>query len=255
MPRATYIPQRVIEQAALFAWITGVGAVTPEALAERDRVTTAIAAERLDEAVSLGLLNRQSVLVGYPSLYVVTAAGRKCSRKYAQAGGYAYPKGLRTARINIKDARHTIACAGVIAALERRYPDCRVIGERELHLEERERERRLATVEIRSAGRRRSHSPDIVIWPPAADGESSPVPLPVAVEVELTSKAREELVENSRAWARCRHVEAVLYFAETRKIEEQLLDVIEECRGQEMIVVNPLSEVLQKQPGFPLTDQ
>jgi hypothetical protein len=161
--------------------------------------------------------------------------------------------GLRLSRVSIKGARHAIACAGVRAALERRYSDHRVIGVSELARDEREGGRRLATVEVWGAGRTRVHSPDMVIWPPGTSGEV-PVPLPVAVEVELTDKAKEELTENCRAWARSRHVEAVLYYAETRTVEEKLLDVIEECKAQEMIVVNPLSAILKPQPGFPLKD-
>jgi len=46
-----------------------------------------------------------------------------------------------------------------------------------------------------------------------------------------------------------------LYFAETRKIEEKLLDVVEELKAEEEIVVNPLSEILKPQPGFPLIDE
>ncbi len=206
-----------------------------------------------------------------------------------------------------------IACAGVRAALECRYPDHRVTGELELCRDEREQKRRLATVEIRGTGRRRSHCPDLVIWPPATSttpvSPDTPAPsevpatpdtpdtpevpatpstsdtsdalpsvsgtrptpddpddpdtpsaapppmLPVAVEVELTIKAKAELMANCRAWARCRYVEAVIYFAETRGIEEKLLDAIEECRAEERIVVNPLREILNPQPGFPLIDE
>jgi 3-dehydroquinate dehydratase len=79
--------------------------------------------------------------------------------------------------------------------------------------------------------------------------------LPVAVEVELTRKAKAELMANCRAWARCRYVEAVIYFAETRDIEEKLLDAIEECKAEERIVVNPLREILNPQPGFLLLDE
>jgi hypothetical protein len=119
-------------------------------------------------------------------------------------------------------------------------------------------------VEIAGAGRRRSHFPDIVVWPPgtldnpdtsAPSSTSAPSALPVAVEVELTSKSKEELVENLRAWARCRTIEAVLYLAETRKIEEKLLDLVEELKAEEEIVVNPLSAILKPQPGFPLLDE
>jgi hypothetical protein len=279
MPTAKYVPEQVVQQAALLAWAVGMGVVTPEALAEREEVSIAVARERLDEAVSLEYLTRKSVLVGYSALYMVTRAGRSLARKHQDAGGYVYQTSLRKCRVNIRGARHTIACAGVRAALERRYPDHRVIGELELSRDERDQKRRLATVEVRAVGGGRVHHPDMVIWPPAMppdpaapDQPSTPAdpaapdpstpatpatpqsPLPVPVEVELTSKGREELLENCRAWAGCRYVEAVIYFAETRSIEEKLLDAIEECKAGEMIVVNPLSEILKQQPGFPLTD-
>jgi hypothetical protein len=304
MPTAKYVPEQVVQQAALLAWAVAMGVVTPEALAEREDVSIAVARERLDAAVSLEYLTRKSVLVGYPALYMVTRAGRSLARKHQDAGGYVYQTWLRKCRVNIKGARHTIACAGVRAALERRYPDHRVIGELELSRDESDQKRRLATVEVRAVGGGRVHRPDMVIWPPptpvtpappdlpstpatpaAPDQPSTPAdpaapdlpstppdpaapdpstpatpatpqgsPLPVPVEVELTIKGREELLENCRAWAGCRYVEAVIYFAETRSIEEKLLDAIEELGAGEMIVVNPLSEILKQQPGFPLTD-
>jgi transcriptional regulator with XRE-family HTH domain len=113
-----------------------------------------------------------------------------------------------------------------------------------------EARRRLASVDIRRHSETRSHFPDIVIWPPAEPGESPP--LPIAVEVELTMKSKEELVAICRAWARCRHIEAVLYFAETVNIENRLLDTIERLKAEEMIVVNPLSEIVKSLPGFDL---
>ncbi len=205
------------------AWSTGLGAVTPQALAEREQVPIVTASERLDEAVRSGFMDRHSLLVNYPALYTVTAEGRRLARKHAGAGSHVSPKGSGVSRVGIKDMRHMIACAGVTAALERRYPDHRVIGERELRRDEHDAGRRLASVEIAGAGRRRSHLPDIVVWPPGTP--EGPAPLPVAVEVELTKKTREELLENLRAWAWCRTIEAVVYFAETRKIEEKLLDL------------------------------
>ncbi len=265
MKGATFVPQEILGEAAMLAWTASLGAVTPEALAEREDVSAKIASGRLDDAVQRGLLKRESVLVGHASLYTVSAKGRSLARRCAHAGEYVYPKGLRTPVVSIKEVRHMIACAGVRAALERRHPGHRVIGEIELARDEREGGRRLASVEIAGAGRRRSHFPDIVIWPPGtlddpdtpspSTSVSAPPALPVAVEVELTSKAREELVENLRAWAWCRTIEAVIYFAETRKIEEKLLDVVEELKAEQEIVVNPLSEILKPQPGFPLIDE
>jgi len=250
-PAVTSSPREDIHQAATIAWATALGAITAEAVAERDEVSVAVARECLDEAVGLELMERHSVLVGYPDLYTVTIAGRKLARKNAEAGGYAYPEGLRTARVTIKEARHTIACASVVAALERRYPGHRVIVERELHRDERDQKRRLASVDVRRHGQRRSHFPDIVIWPPHEPDE--PPPLPVAVEVELTLKSKEELTAICRAWARARHVEAALYYVETVKLEERLLDTIEELKAEDMIIVNPLSEIIESLPGFDLS--
>ena len=227
MTTAKYVPQQAIEQGALVAWTVRMGVLTPEALAEREEVSVTAARERLDAAVSLGYLTRKSVLVGYPSLYTVTRAGRSLARKHQQAGGYVYRAGLRTCRVRIQGARHTIACAGGRAALERRYPDHCVSGELELCIDEREQGRRLATVETQGVGggEGRVHHPDLVIWPPATpvppdtpdtpdksdappptsdmpatpDKSDAPPPtsdmpatplLPVAVEVELTSKGR-----------------------------------------------------------------
>jgi hypothetical protein len=270
MKSAMYIPQVIMRQAALIAWTAGYGAVTPEAFAEHQGVSAVEAGECLDEAVQKGLLKRESVLVGYSALYTVTSKGRNLARRHGDAGEYVYPKGLRTPVVSIKEARHMIACAGVRAALEGRYPDCRTIGELELCRDEREQGRRLASVEVRGTGRRRSHSPDLVIWPPVTPEVSTtpdtpttpevpatpePPDVPVAVEVELTRKAKAELIANIRAWARCRYVEVVVYFAEGREIEEKLLDAIEECKAEDRIVVNPLREILNPQPGFPLIDE
>jgi hypothetical protein len=247
---ATYVPQQAIRRAAMIAWIETLGAITAEALAVREELSAAVARERLDEAVELGLLERHAVLVGYSDLYATTGAGRRLARKHSGAGWYPYPEGLRAARVTIKETRHTIACASVVAALERRYPDHRVIAERELHREESRRGRRLASVDVRRRGETQSHFPDVVIWPPAPPGE--PPPSPIAVEVELTAKWKEDLTTICRGWARGRHLGAVVYYAETPKIEEKLLDVIEALQAQEMIVVNPLSEIIQSLPGFDL---
>lgn len=245
---AEYVPRRAIERARTLAWITALGAVTAEALSKRDDLSIAAAGERLDEAVELGLTERHSLLVGYSDLYTVTSSGRTEARKHADAGGYSYPEGLRTARVTIKDARHTIACASVTAGLERAYPDCRVIVERELHREERTRQRRLGSVDIRRYGQTRSHHPDIVLLePPAAGG---PPPLPIAVEVELTMKSTEQLTAICRAFARSRDIAAVIYFAETAKLKERLLHTVQQVHGEEMIVVLPMSAVVESLPGF-----
>jgi len=251
MSIARYVPEQAVERAATIAWTTGLNAITPEALAERSHLSIAVAQERLDEAVRLEMMEEKSILVGYSALYAVTNYGRRLARKYEAAGGYTYPLEITKCRATIKSARHMIACAGVAAALERRYPDYRVIGEQVLRKEEREQKYPLISVGMPSGTWERLHSPDLVVWPPSTPGE--PPPLPVAVEVELSLKKKEELTAICRGLARCRNIEATLYYAETEKIEEKLLDVIEELKVEEKIVVNPLSELLGDLPGFELS--
>jgi hypothetical protein len=251
---ATYVPQQVIERGRTIAWLAALGAGTAEALAVRDELSVVRAQGLLDEATGLELLEKHSVLVGYSDLYSATYAGRKLARRYAEAGGYAYVEGLRPAHVTIREARHAIATASVVAALEHRYPDYRIIGERQLHLEEREQKRRLASVEVRLRGGTRSKFPDAVVWPPAVSEEEE-IPLPIAVEVELTHKSREYLRARCRAMANSHLIEATLYYVEDKKVEEKLLEVIEELKAEDMIVVNPLSAIIDPIPGFPLTDE
>jgi hypothetical protein len=253
MSIATHVPQQAVERAATVAWTTGLNAITAEALAERNEIPIAVAQDRLDEAVRLEVMEKKPILVGYPALYVVTNYGRRFARKHETAGAYTYPLEITKCRATIKSARHMIACASVAAALERRYPDHRVIGEQVLRKEEREQKYPLISVGIQNGTWKRFHSPDLVIWPPGVGGE--PPPLPVAVEVELSLKKKEELIAICRGLARCRSIEATLYYAENRKIEEKLLDVIEKLKAEEMIIVNPLSEIIEPLPGFPLIDE
>ena len=125
MPIATataYVSPETIQQARTIAWAAALGAITAEALAERDDLTTDVAREQLDELAGLELLERHSVLVDHPDLYTATIAGRRLARKHADAGSYTYPEGLRTARVTIKEARHMIACASVAAPLNAAIP-------------------------------------------------------------------------------------------------------------------------------------
>jgi ParB-like chromosome segregation protein Spo0J len=248
--RKAHVPQKIIQRARSLAWATALGAITVEALAERDGLSTAMAQKCLDEAVSLGFMERHSVLVGYSALYRPTTAGRRLACKHADAGGYTYPKRLGRACVSIGAARHTIACVSAVAALERRYPRHRVIGERELHRDERSQGRRLGSVDIHS-GETRSHFPDIVIWGPSVPGK--PPPLPIAVEIELTPKERERRTAICCAWADASHIEVVHYYAETPRIEKGLLDTIRELKAEHKIVVKPLSEILRPLPGFDLS--
>jgi hypothetical protein len=141
--------------------------------------------------------------------------------------------------VSAANAGHLTACAVVAAALERRYPDHRVLGERELRRDERELGVPVASARM-GAGLHGEplHRPDLVLWPdePAAG-------LPVAVEVELTIKAPRRLTDICRAWARCRAVAGVLYIvpAEVRRALER---AIARAYAHDRIVVVGLDALL-----------
>jgi hypothetical protein len=217
------------ERVAIMQWIARIGAVTAEALAERERTTVASARARLCAAEGDRLLVRRRPLAGQPALYALTRAGLRVSCL----------QGLDPCRVSASNAMHLIACAGVAAALERRYPDHRVLGERELRREERRSGTPLASacLGIGPTGGPQLHAPDLVLWPSAQEDE-----LPVAVEVELTIKAPRRLAEICRAWARCRRVAGVLYLA-APEVASALERAIDRAHADERIVVVPLDRL------------
>ena len=207
-------PSPSTARTALVSWAAGLGAVTAEALALRLRVSVPSARARLLAAERAGLLTRHRPLVDRPALYTVTRVGLRAIAA----------RGLQPGRVSAAGAAHLIECARVAAALEHCYPDQRIAGERELRRDEREQRRTLASAEL-GAGRRGEialHRPDLVLWP--RDPHVGP---PVAVEVELTVKAPERLLEICRAWARARCVAGVIYLA-APDVERALLRAIDQ---------------------------
>jgi hypothetical protein len=209
----------------LVRWATRLGAVTAEALAERQRVSVASARARLLACERAGLLSRWRPLTGQPALYTPTRAGLRA----AGAGGQ------RPCQITPANATHAIASAGVAVVLERAYPGHEVIGERELRAEEQECSRALASAVLGTGadGRALLHRPDLVLRG-RGDGEW------LAVEVELTVKAPRRLLAICRAWARSRCVAGVLYVA-APAVERPLQRAIEAAEGEGRIAVLALA--------------
>ncbi len=187
-------------QAAILEWTAGIGAVTAEALALREGRSVRSARAHLLAAERAGMLTRERPLNDQPALFTATRAGLR-------AVGLS---GLDPARVSAASARHSIVCAHVAAALERLYPDHRVMGERELLREQSGAPQPLASACLGKGadGAALLHRPDIVLWPRASAST-----LPIAVEVELTVKASRRLAAICRAWARSRSVSGVLYLA------------------------------------------
>jgi hypothetical protein len=214
------------ERAAILQWTARIGAVTAEALAHRHEISVASARARLRAAERAQLVVRRRPLAGQPALYTVTRAGMRASGL----------NGLDPCRVSASNAQHAIECARAAAALERCYPDHRVLGERELRAEERHSGAPLASVRMDPASYRgqQLHRPDLVLWPRGAG-----LGLPVPVEVELTVKAPQRLANICRSWARCRSVAGVLYLA-APEVEAALRRAIEKADASERVVVVPL---------------
>lgn len=214
------------ERAAILQWTARIGAVTAEALAHRHGISVASARARLRAVERARLVVRRRPLAGQPALYTVTRAGLRASGL----------QGLDPCRVSASNALHAIACAGAAAALERCYPDHRVLGERELRAEERQIGAPLASARMDPGicSGHPLHRPDLVLWPRGADAG-----LPVPVEVELTVKAPQRLANICRAWARCRSVAGVLYLA-APEVEPALRRAIEKADASERVVVVPL---------------
>ncbi len=208
------------ERVAIVLWAAQMGAVTAQALASRERTSVASARARLLAAARAGLLLRHRPLAEYPALFSATTAGLRL------AGA----RGLLPARVSAANARHTIVCAQVAAALEGLYPSHTVMGERELRREEHNAGMAVASAVLGRApdGARLLHRPDLVIW---AHGGGA---LPVAVEVELTVKAPQRLRQICRAWARCGCVDGVIYLA-SAEVRRALERAISAAQGEEMI--------------------
>ncbi|HXR28011.1 MAG TPA: hypothetical protein VN772_00430 [Solirubrobacteraceae bacterium] len=214
----------------LLRWTARIGAVTAEALAEQQCSSVASARARLSAGERRGLLAQSRLLTGQPALYTITRAGlRACGMR-----------GLVPAHVSAANATHSAACAFVAAALGRRYPEHRVIGEPELRMQERLLGRPLASARIdsRALGAGALHRPDLVLWP-LSPGDG----LPVAVEVELAVKAPRRLLAICRGWARCREVAGVLYLA-SPAAERALGRAIEAAQAGDAIALLAISALV-----------
>ncbi len=219
-PKSMPSPERV----EIMQWTARMGAVTAEALAYRESATVASARTRLGALEKAGWLSRERPLAEQPALYTLTRAGRRgCGLR-----------GLDPCSVSNTNAQHLIVCVAVAVALERRCPDHRVLGERELRRDESELGVQLASAQmgVGPHGEPLLHRPDLVLWP-----EASGAGLPVAVEVELTAKAPRRLADICQAWARCRTVARVLYIA-SPEVQRALERAITRAQAHDQIVVD-----------------
>jgi hypothetical protein len=182
---------------SVVCWIAAIGAARAQDVMARFGMGRTVAYRRLGELVAQRVLRAVRFSVAQP-LYVATREG------VAWVG----LEDVDPAHVGIATARHWALCAQLAVVLER-AERCVVWGEPRLRAAERDAEHPIASAQLGTLpdGRARLRRPDLVLFP--RDGSA----LPVAVEVELSVKAARRLQAICRAWARCRIVSAVWYYA------------------------------------------
>ena len=218
------------EQIEIARWTASLGAVTAEALAQRSGVSVASARAKLVAARRRKLLASERPLSGRPMLFTTTRAGlRACQTR-----------NIDVCAVSESNANHLIMCAAAAAALERRYPHHRLIGERELRRDERDLGHPFASAKLAASRRAQGglHRPDLVLCPHSPAGG-----LPLAIEVELTIKSPDRLVEICRGWARCRTIAGVIYFA-PEDVQRALRRAVTKVHAFEQVAILPLDSLL-----------
>jgi hypothetical protein len=213
---------------SVVCWIAAIGAARAQDVMARFGMGRTVAYRRLGELVARGVLRAVRFAVAAPALYVATRDG------LAWAG----LEDVDPAHVVIATARHWALCAQLAVVLER-AEDCVVWGEPWLRAAERDAERPIASAKLGSLpdGRPRLRRPDLVLFP--RDG----MRLPVAVEVELSVKGGRRLQAICRAWARCRVVSAVSYYAPA-EVAGAVSRAVSSVRGEDAIRVLSLERVV-----------
>jgi hypothetical protein len=214
---------------SVVAWVAVIGAVSAQDVMARFGVGRTVGYRRLRALVDHGLLSRARLVYGQPALYVATADGVA----FAGLGE------LDPARINEASVRHWALCARLAVVLEQRERR-EVWGEPRLRAAERQAGEPVASAQRGTLpdGRPRLRRPDLVLFPPDAA-------LPVAVEVELSVKAAGRLQAICRAWARCRLVSEVRYYAPPH-VAHAVSRAVSSAHAHDAIRILSLDEALKE---------
>jgi transposase len=213
---------------SVVAWIAVIGAVSAHDVMARFGVGRTVAYRRLARLVNQGLLTRARLVYGQPALYTATREG------LAWAG----LSQLDPARVGVATTRHWALCSRLAVQLER-VERVEVWGEPRLRAAELEAGGAVASARLGDLpdGRPRLRRPDLVLFPAVA--------LPVAVEVELSVKASRRLQAICRAWARCRIVSEVRYYAPAH-VARAVSRAVSVVHGHDRIRILSLDDALKE---------
>jgi hypothetical protein len=206
-------------------WIGRLGAASADHVMHRFGMGRTQAYARLSRLVRDGLLEQRRLLYGEPGLYLATAEGlRWCG--LARLG---------THRIRTAGVVHACQIATVAVELTAELPGWSVLSEREIRSQEVDDGELLGsgvTGEL-AGGRRALHRADLLLV--SGSGRR------VAVELELSVKARRRLLAICRGWGRARHV-AHIYYLAAPAAARAVRRAVRDLRAEDRITVLALDE-------------
>ena len=216
---------------AIVEWIGRLGAAGAADVMVRFGMGRTATYRRLAALVDQGLLATERLLYGQPALYVATRDGLQ----WAQLAR------LEPCRVGVGSVRHFALCARLAVVLERTEPAYRVRSEREVRVAELEAGGAVASAELGRLpdGRPRLRRADLILMPGEQDGRR-----PVAIEVELAVKWARRLEAICRAWARCRLVDSVRYYA-SPAAARAVARAVERVQAHDVIEIRSLDETLK----------
>lgn len=176
--------------------------------------------------IELGLLERVALLRGMPALIVATNAGHEL-----------VGSGLAKVRLGPGAISHAAACSALAARIQVAHPDRGLLSDAELRREEAVAGRPIASAVMGEwEGRERLHRPDLVLM-----GDERPT----AIEVELSPKAPQRLVEIVRTWRRASHVKEVVYVCAPGVTRRAVGAAVERASAQERVRITELPKETQ----------
>ena len=211
-------------------WVGRLGAASAADVMARFGIGRSQAYVRLRALVRAGLLERRHLLRGQPTLYVATRDGL----------AWAQLARLEPCRVGVANATHWTLCARLAVVLERTEPASEVWSEREVRAAELDAGGAVASAQLGRLpdGRPRLRRADLVLM------SRDEVRLPVAVEVELAVKGARRLEDICRAWARCRLIESVRYYA-SPAAGRAVARAVERVHAAGVVEIHSLEETLK----------
>jgi hypothetical protein len=216
---------------AIVEWIGRLGVAGAADVMARFGMGRTATYRRLAALVDRGLLATLRLLYGQPALYVATREGLQ----WAQLAR------LEPCRVGVASARHFALCARLAVVLERREPGYRLWSEREMRVAELDAGEAVASAELGRLpdGRPRLRRSDLVLMP-----RDQAAGRPIAIEVELAVKWARRLEAICRAWARCRLVGHVRYYA-SPGAARAVARAVERVQARDVIEIYSLEETLK----------